>query len=329
VGASGATRRISFLRLAVIFGVGFLLGLAPFLVPFLEPVTYLIPLSLRGELMATTALLGGFIALVARRGEPGRYGRKVLQTWTFLALPGLILLFVFQSWFIAQAPSSSGQMGSEVVVALPRLKTYCPCAEVVSNTECLSDSLSVDPVEMDRCWDGALRQRNRLMWSFGYLLLVGGAQSFVGLLWGNVARVAAARPATGAAGGLFLSYSRLDGDLAERLAGDLEAQGITVWWDSWEMEVGDSLPRKIEEAISRSAWFGIILSPDAVASPWVRAELDLALTMEIEGGLTILPILHRPCEIPLSLRGKVWADLTSSYEEGLESLLRRLRAQRT
>ncbi len=173
------------------------------------------------------------------------------------------------------------------------------------------------------------RQWNRFAWTFGYLLLVGGGQSFLGLLWGGSFRRSrtVSQPTAGAARTLFLSYSRVDRDFAERLAGDLEKSGITVWWDSWEMEVGDSLPRKIEEAVSRSAWFGIILSPDAVASPWVRAELDLALTMEIEGGLTILPILHRPCELPLSLRGKVWADFTASYQESLKSLLRRLASE--
>ncbi len=328
MGASGAARRVSPLRLAVTFGAGFLLGLAPFLVSILDPVTYLIPLSLRGTLRATTALLGGFIALAARGGEAGGgRGSKMLQAWALLALAGLILLVGFHYRFIAQLPSPSGEMSAEVVVAPPRLES-CPCPATASNTECLRDFLTVAPADMDRCWEKSLRLRNQIAWASGYLLLVGGGQSFI---WSRLVRAGAtpSRLAPGAARDLFLSYSRLDRDLAERLAGDLKARGITVWWDFWEMNVGDSLPRKIEEAISRSAWFGIILSPDAVASPWVRAELDLALTREIEGGLTILPILYRPGELPLSLRGKVWADFTSSYAEGLESLLRRLRAQRT
>jgi len=313
----------------VTFGVGFLLGLSPFLLPFLDSVTYLIPLSLRGELEATTALLGGFIALAARGGEPlGRHGRAVLQTWAVLALPGLILLFLFQPWFIVPIHHFSGP-ASEVIVAPPRLES-CSCDAALSNAGCLRE-LTLDPAVMDRCWDGARRQRNRLMWAFGYLLLAGGGESFVGLLWGRWvrARAAPAGPASGAPRDLFLSYSRRDKDVAERLAGDLKEHGIAVWWDFWEMEVGDLLPRKIEAAVARSAWFVIILSPDAVASSWVRAELDLALTREVEGGLTILPILYRPCEVPLSLRGKVWADLTtSSYQAGLESLLRSLAAQR-
>jgi hypothetical protein len=312
----------------VTFGVGFSLGLAPFLFSISEPLTYLIPLSLRDELRFTTALLGGLIALTARRGEPlGRSARKVLQIWSFGALAGLALLVIFQSRFIVRLAVQDGLTASEVVVAPPRLNN-CPCPGTMSNTDCLHE-LTLRPADMDLCWEKSQRLQNRLAWTFGYLLLIGGAQSFLALLWVNSGRTraATAQPAAGAVRQLFLSYSRLDRNLAERLADDLKAHGFTVWWDCWEMEVGDSLPRKIEEAISRSTWFGIILSPDAITSAWVRAELDLALTMEIEGGLTILPILHRPCEPPLSLRGKVWADFTSSYQEGLEALRCVLKAQ--
>ena len=317
-------------RGAVTVGLGCLLGIAPFLLETLEPLTYLIPLSLRGGLRATSMLLGGFIAFVVRGGEPlGRYRRGFLRTWAVLAPVGLVLLFVFQDRFIVRVPhSNSTGFASEVIVLQPRLKTCPPGCAPMSDRDCVDHHLSLRASDLELCWDGALRWRNQSAWAVAYLLLVGGACSFVGLIWGSVGRARAARPATGVSYDLFLSYSRQDRDLAERLAGDLKARGFAIWWDSWEMEIGDSLPRRIEEAVSRSARFGIILSPAAVASPWVRAELDLALTMEIEGGLTILPILHRPCELPLSLRGKVWADFTASYQEGLDSLLRGFRADR-
>lgn len=321
MGASGTARN------AATFGLGCLLGISPFLLDALDHLTYMIPLSLRGELRATTMLLGGVIALVIRGGEPlGSYRRRVLQSWAFLAPVGLILLFAFQNRFIVRVPHfNSSSLASEVVVRQPRLKT-CPCDPKAADRDCLREKLNLH--ELDLCWDDSLRRRNLSAWAVAYLLLAGGVHSFGWLLWYGFDRSRAVQPVTSGSYDLFLSYSRRDRDLAERLAGDLKARGFKVWWDSWEMEAGDSLPRRIEEAVSRSACFGILLSPDAVASRWVRAELDLALTMEIEGGLKILPILHRPCELPLSLRGKVWADFTSSYQEGLDSLLRGLEARR-
>ena len=305
------------------FTVGLIVGLAPFI--FWESLTYLIPLSLRDVMKTATPLLGGLIALIARSEPLGRRRRQVLQVWSFGAVAGLILLAIFQSQpqFIVRFPHFNSSGLASEVIAGPRLKD-CPCKVADADEECVP-LLTAAPADMRRCWDESRRRWNRLAWTLGYLLLVGGGQSFLGLLWGgSFRRARAVSQPTGATRTLFLSYSRLDRDFAERLASDLQQRGIAVWWDFWEMEVGDSLPRKIEEAVSRSAWFGIVLSPDAVSSPWVRAELDLALTMEIEGGITILPILHRPCELPLSLRGKVWADFTSSYQESLESLLRRL-----
>lgn len=306
--------------------LGFALGLVPFLLSFLDSLTYLIPLSLRSELKTTTAVLGGFLALVV--GEPallGPFGRKVLRGWAFAAPVGLVLLGFFQQ-FVVRFPNEKGLLASEII-APPRLGT-CPC-EAHSDEECLRE-LSLDPAVLAQCWDGSLRMRNRIAWSLAYLLAIGGAQSFLCLLWAGFRKAprtvtVPARHTPGAKRTLFLSYSRNDGDFVERLAGDLEAQGIAVWRDSSGMDVGDSLPRKIEEAISNSAWFGIVLSPDSVASSWVLNELAMARIMEIEGALTILPILQEPCEeVPLSLREKVFADFTSSYEEGLEALLRSL-----
>ena len=324
VGTSGAA---SFRRLAVPFGIGCLLGLTPFL--FLEPLTYLIPLTLRDGLRAATVLLGGFIALIVLAGEPwGRRGRKLLQAWAFLALLGLVGLFIFQNRFIVRFKIHSGLTASEVIGRQPRLKTCPPrCKPEMSDRVCL-ESLGLDA--LDLCWDESLRRRNLSAWAVAYLLVAGGAHSFVGLLWSGVSRMKKAWPVTGGSYDLFLSYSRQDRDLAKRLARDLKARDLKVWWDRWEMEVGDSLPRKIAEAVSRSACFAIILSPDAVDSPWVQKELDFALAMEMEGGLTILPILYRPCELPPVLRVQVvWADFTSSYQEGLDSLLRGLGARRS
>lgn len=102
--------------------------------------------------------------------------------------------------------------------------------------------------------------------------------------------------------------------------------GITVWLDKLEMKVGDSLNKKIQQGISQSAWIAVVLSPDSVASPWVEKELNSALTLELEKkDVFILPILWRDCAIPLFLRDKIYADFRSSYEDGLNALLQRVK----
>ena len=305
---------------------GAALALAFFYVPILERLTYFIPLSVRPELTALTAVLGGLAGLIWKRRESLSHSRrKWFRVGALAAVTiGLVFLGWLQTPFIVRVPFQSGLLASEII-APPRIKEDegCLCRKDESDADCLQ-VLTANPAEIALCWDGSQLTRLRTLWSLGYLFALSGALSGLLLIRPGKAprpQPAAVRPAGATGAGLFLSYSRRDREFAERLAGDLTDRGVAVWADWWEMAVGDSLPRKIEESIAKSAWFGIVLSPDSIDSRWVRAELDLALTMEMEGRLSILPILHESCEIPLSLRRKVWADFSSSYEEGLEALL--------
>jgi len=40
---------------------------------------------------------------------------------------------------------------------------------------------------------------------------------------------------------VFISYSHADREFVAKLAGDLARNRIVVWWDEWEIKVGDSL----------------------------------------------------------------------------------------
>ena len=59
---------------------------------------------------------------------------------------------------------------------------------------------------------------------------------------------------------LFLAHSSADKDLVRRLAIDLVARDISVWFDEWEIRVGHSLMDQIEAGITSSAYLGIVLS---------------------------------------------------------------------
>lgn len=124
---------------------------------------------------------------------------------------------------------------------------------------------------------------------------------------------------------LFISYSSKDRKFVERLARDLLAVGVRIWWDKGEMKIGDSLNKKIQEGIAKSSWLAVVLSPNSVASPWVERELSAALIRELENrDVYILPILLESCSIPIFLSDKIYADFRISYVDGLETLLERL-----
>ena len=121
---------------------------------------------------------------------------------------------------------------------------------------------------------------------------------------------------------IFLCHSSLDKDFVRQLANDLKFWGAKVWYDEWEIKIGDSLTQKIGEGIKDSAYLGVVLSPDSIKSSWVQRELSAALSKELEvRDVFILPILYRTCEIPILLKDKRYANFTDKYNTGLNELL--------
>src|SRR5262245_14512862 len=120
---------------------------------------------------------------------------------------------------------------------------------------------------------------------------------------------------------IFLSHTSADKPFVEKLACDLKRIGIDVWFDKWEIKVGESITWKIEEGIRENEYLGIVLSPDALNSEWVKTELSSAWRKQMQlKRVTILPILYRDCEIPLFLADRKYADFRKDYQIGLVEL---------
>lgn len=124
---------------------------------------------------------------------------------------------------------------------------------------------------------------------------------------------------------IFLSHSSKDKDFVRRLANDLKSNNVPVWFDEWELQVGDSLNQKISDGISESGWLAVVISINSINSKWVEKELNAAFTTELEKKqVFVLPIVIEDCEIPLFLRDKLFADFRTDYSSGLKTLLKRL-----
>jgi nucleotide-binding universal stress UspA family protein len=119
---------------------------------------------------------------------------------------------------------------------------------------------------------------------------------------------------------VFLSYSRKDTPVMERLRDDLRAAGLTAWVDD-SLEPGTSAwERSISAAIRGAGCLIVILSPDAEQSVWVGRELAMAETLDKR----IFPILARGTEkdaIPFRLMSHQWVDGRHNYQEAFGKLL--------
>jgi TIR domain len=126
---------------------------------------------------------------------------------------------------------------------------------------------------------------------------------------------------------VFLSHSAKDREFVWRLATDLIKAGLTVWLDQWNIRPGDSFAEAIDKAIAESRFLLIVMSPDYFQSQWTQQEWYYALANEIDrGGIRLIPLLYRDCDIPLMLRTKQWVDFRdeAQYQISLHRLARDL-----
>lgn len=121
---------------------------------------------------------------------------------------------------------------------------------------------------------------------------------------------------------VFISYSHVDRDFVDRLAKQLVAHRVNVWVDRWELNVGDSLITKIQDAISGASALLVILSKASVESEWCKKELSVGLIRELsEKRVVVLPVIIDDRKIPGFLTDKMYADFRTPFDDGLSLIL--------
>lgn len=123
---------------------------------------------------------------------------------------------------------------------------------------------------------------------------------------------------------IFISHSSLDKSFVRKLAADLRVYGHNVWVDEGEINIGDSLIKKIREGIDSVDYVIAVLSKSSINSEWVLKEIEIASIREInEKRVIVLPILIEKVTLPGFLEGKKYCNFSKqdSYENNLNDLL--------
>lgn len=92
---------------------------------------------------------------------------------------------------------------------------------------------------------------------------------------------------------VFISHASEDKDeIVRPLANALRVNGLKVWYDEFELKIGDSLRRKIDKGLATSRFGVVVLSQSFVKKGWTNYELDGLVTKSITGEQVLLPIWH-------------------------------------
>ena len=92
----------------------------------------------------------------------------------------------------------------------------------------------------------------------------------------------------------FISHAGEDKKrLVQPLARELTRSGLRVWYDEFEVRVGDSLRQSIDRGLATSAYGIVVLSPAFFGKSWPEYELNGLVAKEIGGRASILPVWHR------------------------------------
>src|ERR1700690_1111445 len=125
---------------------------------------------------------------------------------------------------------------------------------------------------------------------------------------------------------VFLSYAHTDSQIVNKIANDLQKEGIRVWLDRRDLLAGQDWQNQIEKAITEAGFALVFISAESLKSKWVQEEYRAAFVHQQKtGGTRLIPILLQKVVLPEFLSTIQYVDFTESYDNGMQNLMRALK----
>lgn len=126
---------------------------------------------------------------------------------------------------------------------------------------------------------------------------------------------------------IFICHASEDkGSFVEPLANALKKAGLKVWYDRFELKLGDSLRGKIDEGLANSRYGVVVLSSSFFQKNWPKTELDALVSRENKDGQkVILPIWHEVDKKQVEKFSPILAGkFAAKSSDSLESIVSRI-----
>jgi hypothetical protein len=121
----------------------------------------------------------------------------------------------------------------------------------------------------------------------------------------------------------FLCHSTKNLELAERLARDLQANGIETFFAQWDIGDGDSIRQTIDDGIESCTHFIALLTAESIQAPWVKTEMDAAFMRRVQGRCRFIPLRWNLAAeaLPPLLAAIKSPSLSDDYGDGVRALV--------
>ena len=132
---------------------------------------------------------------------------------------------------------------------------------------------------------------------------------------------------------VFVSHSHSDSELAARVSKALRNEGLDVWDPDLNLLPGDNWAAEVARALEESDAMVVLLTPDAINSPWVRREMEYALGAKRYSN-RLIPVAIGDREripahdVPWIVRRLPWVELEDGGQvpEGVERIADAIRS---
>lgn len=126
---------------------------------------------------------------------------------------------------------------------------------------------------------------------------------------------------------IFISHSQKDASFATQLVSHLNMMGVQAWMDSNDLGAGN-FQQRISEALNDCEWFLLVLTRNALASKWVRQEVDAANLLKHRGQIREL-IFIKAADVDYREVPALWGtynvfDAMENYGATLQRILKEL-----
>jgi hypothetical protein len=146
---------------------------------------------------------------------------------------------------------------------------------------------------------------------------------------------------------LFLCHNGADKDWVRNLAEQLESEtfdgsddgrNLRVFLDEWDIDVGQNVVLRLDQALSASRHVAVIISPEMLNAPWPTLEWTHIVAEDPTNRKgRIIPIylrdyseaLNQQAELPLPFKALNWIDFRRStdFKRSFQKLIRKVRNQ--